>query len=95
MHNMKCIITIGNTIITFSVHSPHRKKDVIRASHLAKERGLELCCGVAGVEKLTEGHLERITQRQCKGHRFPFYTYKCCGYLEYINFTSQAFYLTV
>lgn len=26
--------------------------------HLAEERGLELCCGVARVKKLTEGHLE-------------------------------------
>ena len=30
----------------------------MKVCHLAEERGLELCCGVAGVKKLTEGHLE-------------------------------------
>ncbi len=27
--------------------------------YLAEECGLELCCGVAGVKKLTKGHLEK------------------------------------
>lgn len=28
------------------------------ASHLAKKRGFESCCGVAGVKKLAKGHLQ-------------------------------------
>lgn len=39
-------------------------------SYLAEKCGLQLCCGVAGVKKLTKGHLQR-TQR---AHQLPFST---------------------
>lgn len=39
--------------------------------HLAEERGLELCCGVAGVKKLAKGHLEEKEEEMAKYIQFP------------------------
>lgn len=36
--------------------------------HLAKKGGFQLCCGVAGVKKLTQGHLEVKNKSNLKMH---------------------------
>lgn len=41
-------------------------KCAVGVCHLAEEGGLELCCGVAGVKKLTKCHLEEKKEETVK-----------------------------
>lgn len=53
MHTMlevMCTVRVGSSML-------------VHVCHLAEQSGLELCCSVAGVEKLTKGHLEGKKRR--------------------------------
>lgn len=59
-------------------------------SHLAEEGGLELGCGVAGVKKLTEGHLRDRRRRKWKeGRSKVSLSVFLCTVLCYIMYISD------
>lgn len=53
------------------------------ASYLAEQGGLELCCGVAGVKELTEGHLETKNGTDWLVGGYIYHSYYSFYFLKY------------